>query len=86
MYSSYSSRIRWNEPKLAALRRVKSRITIELKKSIQLQYVDLYTGSRRAVVSHRQKSASSGLPRDNITYIWHKNIQFETDFCNSKWV
>lgn len=30
MYSSYSKRIRWKEPKLAALRRVRSRITIEL--------------------------------------------------------
>lgn len=30
MYSSYSSRIRWKEPKLAALRRVRSRITMEL--------------------------------------------------------
>lgn len=30
MYSSYSSRIRWKDPKLAALRKVRSRITIEL--------------------------------------------------------
>lgn len=32
MYSSYSSLIRWKEPKLAALRSVRSRITMELKK------------------------------------------------------
>ena len=30
MYSSYSRRIKWKEPKLAALRRVRSRITMEL--------------------------------------------------------
>lgn len=32
MYSSYSRRIRWKEPKLAALRRVRSLMTIELPK------------------------------------------------------
>jgi hypothetical protein len=30
MYSSYSSLIRWKDPKLAALRRVRSLITMEL--------------------------------------------------------
>ena len=32
MYSSYSSRMRWKEPKLAALRSVRSRITMELNR------------------------------------------------------
>jgi len=31
MYSSYRRRMRWKEPKLAALRRVRSRITMELQ-------------------------------------------------------
>lgn len=31
MYSSYSRRIRWKDPKLAALRRVRSLITMELR-------------------------------------------------------
>lgn len=49
MYSSYNRRIRWKEPKLAALRRVRSLMTIELPKQkkcfklLHIQYNIFYS-------------------------------------------
>ena len=66
MYSSYRSRIKWKEPKLAALRKVKSRIIIELQRKMtfwKVTYCCLQRGTK-----HRH-----GSQRDQGVF-WHKGV------------
>lgn len=57
MYSSYSRRIRWKEPKLAALRRVRSLITIELMETHTQKKQNKVSVFASSVLQHTHRRA-----------------------------